>query len=441
VDKEDTDEVGPTYDTIEENELDPDIYDINVPAWDNLASPLHLAILHGHLETVEELVTSFGADVLLPIKITNDYDKRPKGAIMTLVLVLSLPLEKAREMSKTLLRLGASPAQADMSHQTALQYIAQSDYNELLDIYQEHDGPGMRRAINHLTAMGAAWYSSSFDFASALVNALCAKNQVGAKKLLELGAKPSHDLADWLKAVKSQFPDALLYGREERFAKTHHKQPIVYAIENDLPIAAIDLLQRGADPNTMHQRRHDRDETLLDSTNRYLQELRNCLKKEASSWYPTYGLPDPVIFEQDDSSYFTEFKEGTYKLFSARAQLEEAKENNKKVEEKEAEIAKSSEDKPGEAERREAITEMIEKYELLKAELLSRDAKTWDELHPGETQGPEPEGYRNRTNYMKKPSAKLFKVEFFSSLSGLSDIANEGYVKLYVPEIICFRNI
>ncbi|KAJ5979696.1 hypothetical protein N7481_006994 [Penicillium waksmanii] len=432
VDKDETDEVGLTYNTIEENGLDPDIYDLNVAAWDNLASPLHLAILHGHVETVEELVTSFGADVLLPIKITSEYDKRPRGAIMTLVLVLSLPLDKAREMSKTLLKLGASPAQADMYHQTALQYIAQSDYNDLLDIYQEHDGPGMQRAISHLSVHGTYYSVPNSTFASALVNALCAKNQVGAKKLLELGAKPSNDLADWLQAVKSQVPDAVRYGREASLAEAQPKQPIVYAIQNDLAMVAIDLLKRGVDPNTMQKQRYDREETLLDCTNRYLKELQDSLKKEDPSWHRTYGVPDPVILAQHDRSYFTEFDEGSYKMFAARGQLEKAKENNKKAEQKEAEDkAKSSEDKPGEAERRAAIIGMIDQYELLKSELLSRDAKTWEELHPGETREPEPENHRNWRNHTKKPSAKAFKIKFFSSLSGLSDIAHEGYVKLF----------
>lgn len=437
VEKDSTDEVGPTYDIIEENALDPDIYDINVTAWDNLASPLHLAILHGHVETVRELVTSFGADVLLPVKITSDYEKRPKGAIMTLVLVLSLPLDKAREMSQTLLELGASPAQADMFRQTALQYIAQSEYNDLLNIYQEHDGPGMQRAMSHLSVQDNCWYSSTYTVASALANALCAQNETGANKLLELGAKPTNDLADCLKAMKSQMPDAMRYGREEMFVKSQPSQPIVDAIQNDLPMVAINLLQRGVDPNTIGVRSHNRDETLLDCTNRYLTELHESLKKADPPWHYSCGVPDPVIFEQDDPCYLVEFEEGTYRRFAARGQLEKAKENNKKAEQQEAECkVESPEDKPGEAERREAITEMIEKYELLKADLLSRDAKTWDELHPVETQAPEREPRRNRRNHTRKPSAKPFKIEFFSSLSGISDIAHEGYVKLYAPKAI-----
>ena len=428
VDKEGTDDIAPTYDTIDENDLDPDIYDINVTAWDNLASPLHLAILHGHVDTVKELVTSFGADVLMPIKITDDYSKRPKAAILTLVLVLSLPLDKAREMSQTLLKLGASPAQADTSHCTAIHYIAQSDYSELLDIYQEHDGPAMQRAINHLLVQGM-WYNESNTFCSALVNALCAKNPAGAKKLLDFGAKPTIELRECLKALKSQMPYAFRYGGEEKLADHKLKQPIIFAIENDLPMMAIDLLQRGVDPNTEFELRREFRETVLDCTKRYLKDLEGSIKETEPTIHRLYGVPDPVIFEQDDDSYLAPFQEGTYKMVSAKGQLKQAKASTKKHEDHEQQQRQqASKEQPGAAEKREAIAKLIKDYELLKAELLSRGAKTWEELHPGEFQEPAPH-YNTRRNQQKEKPKKPFKIEFFSS-PDLSDLVRGGYEQL-----------
>ncbi|MCJ1397484.1 hypothetical protein MMC11_000677 [Xylographa trunciseda] len=67
---------------------DPDVYDVNVLAWDSPVSPLHLAILEGHISVIELLISKFGADVLLPpVKILYRYMKQPNAAILTLVLV------------------------------------------------------------------------------------------------------------------------------------------------------------------------------------------------------------------------------------------------------------------------------------------------------------------------------------------------------------------
>jgi Ankyrin repeat len=40
-----------------DNEDKPDVYDVNVLAWDYPVSPLHLAIMGGHLDVIELLVS------------------------------------------------------------------------------------------------------------------------------------------------------------------------------------------------------------------------------------------------------------------------------------------------------------------------------------------------------------------------------------------------
>jgi Ankyrin repeats (3 copies)/Ankyrin repeat len=73
-----------TPDTDNENEAD--VYDVNVLAWDYPVSPLHLAVMGGHLDVIELLVSIFGADVLLPVKLLDSYNHTPGTAILTLVL-------------------------------------------------------------------------------------------------------------------------------------------------------------------------------------------------------------------------------------------------------------------------------------------------------------------------------------------------------------------
>jgi ankyrin repeat protein len=82
----------------DDNDDEPDIYDINVLAWDVPVSALHLAIANGHTEVVKLLVSDFGAD-LAPVKRINEYNKSARTAILPLVLALHLPLGQAQEMT------------------------------------------------------------------------------------------------------------------------------------------------------------------------------------------------------------------------------------------------------------------------------------------------------------------------------------------------------
>lgn len=427
VDKDDTDEVVPTHDAIEENDSQPDIYDINAIAWDSLASPLHFAILHGHVEAVKALVTSFGADVRMPIKITSEYSKNPQGAILNLVLALSLPLDKAKEMSRTLLELGASPAQADVARFTPLHYLAQSEYIELLSVYLEHDEPAVRRAINHLAVSGGAYFSPGNLFCSALVNALGAINPSAAKRLLELGAKPAFERGDFVKALKSQMPDALRFNTADNVLGSDTKQPILIAVDQDLPVVAMNLLDRGVDPNTeIHPRWGGRGQTVLDRVRAVLEDLRRFLSNQTTR-RRQHWQPKPVEFLLDDDTYLADFQEGTYKRFIAKAQLAAAKKTTKEAEDRDK-CEEARAEKTGMAEKKKAIGELIRDYEILESKLLDAKAKTFEELHLDVSQNARvPQNQRTRKNDTKEP----FKINFSFRTPELTDVSREGYLQLY----------
>jgi len=93
------------------DDSEPDVYDVNVVAWDTPVSPLHLAILGGHTEVIKILVGTFGAEVLLPITVVDMYSRNPKHAIMTLVLAAQLSGSTSLDVTKELISLGASSAQ------------------------------------------------------------------------------------------------------------------------------------------------------------------------------------------------------------------------------------------------------------------------------------------------------------------------------------------
>lgn len=128
-------------------------------------SPLHHAIIGGHEEVVQALVSGFGADVLLPIKTYRQGGHRKSGtdAILNLVLALKLKdIKKKAEMAATLLKLGASSVQANSFHKTsALHYVMLAGCTEVLDKMFELDGPGAMSVINNIGNGPGSQYGTS----------------------------------------------------------------------------------------------------------------------------------------------------------------------------------------------------------------------------------------------------------------------------------------
>lgn len=117
----------------EPEDLDkPDVYNVDVLAWDLPVSALHLAILGGHVDVIETLCSSYGADVSLPIKIMNPHNRGPRAVIMTLTLAQLMGAKQPEAVTKSLLQLGASSAQADMKQISALQYSVYRNNLEVL---------------------------------------------------------------------------------------------------------------------------------------------------------------------------------------------------------------------------------------------------------------------------------------------------------------------
>ncbi|OQE46390.1 hypothetical protein PENCOP_c001G08769 [Penicillium coprophilum] len=416
-----------TYDTLEENELEPDVYDINVVAWDSRTAPLHLAILHGHTEAVRELVTSFGADILMPVKILNEHHKKPFAAILNLVLIHALPFEKAKEMSQTLLDLGASPAQADLKQKTPLYYLAHSNKFDILDIYMQHDEPAVKRAINHLAVQGSHWTP---DFSSVLMAALTAKNAPAAIKLLNTGASPEIDLGDLVKAITEYRGTQTYYGNIEEDAQSSVKQPIILAIQNDLPLVAIDLLNRGVNPNSptnqLKARYRDKGQTVLDVMRQTLKTLREFLVERKDQNYH-HSIVTPL--DPNDETYLSEFQSGSYKRFTAKDLLRNVRKANREAEKEASDRQNDPADPPGLVEKKAFIAELIRDYEKLEFILLQKDAKTWDELYPPQKVpvNPPAQFYTEKTQQATKP----WEIKFKFNVPATTDNVRDGYLQLF----------
>ena len=410
-------------------EMDPDIYDINVVSWDSSTSALHLAILNGQVDVVEELVSSFGADVLLPIKLL-DSNNAPKAAILTLVLALQLPLEKAKAMTQKLLQLGASPAQADLNRNTPLHYLAVSKYDELLNSYTYHDEPAVKRAINHLAFNGSGWDPQPY---SAFIAAVSAKNVIGAIKMLDAGANPSLEFSHVIKSAKAAFTQIEENSSEENQNMFRHRisQPVILAVDKELPDLAIDLIaSRGVDPNTLtgdgyfvvddeDMRETIKGESLLDCVQRKIKQLR-AYKGERVNSTP----PRPL--DADDNVYLSGIADGTYAMWYAKQQLKEARQQYESVLKEHKSIVDQAKSCKGVDEKSAAINELAEKFEKLETVLRDNGAKKFAELYP-DIEGPQQDEDEEDEEDTRKDR---FKVKFTFGVPDLTDLKREGYLQL-----------
>ncbi|AEO54003.1 hypothetical protein MYCTH_2106779 [Thermothelomyces thermophilus ATCC 42464] len=270
----------------DDNKDEPDFYDINVTAWDTPCSALHLAVVNGHMHVVRALVQEYGADVLLPVK----FDE--KDALLTLVLALALPVEKAKEMT----RLWSASGPLQLKRPTA---------------------------INHLG------FSNGWSCDSPLQAAVRNGNLGLVVKLLDQGAAPQIDFEKWLKSAKqsSTMTNQLrtLPDKEMTF-KRMVEQPLMLALKSSRPDMAIELLERGADPNVILK---DMQYYLskgfggpgvdgrcpLDLVDHCLQTLRKYQKESARvSTRPT--LPEGI------DAYLNQFEEGTYQHWVVSGDIE-----------------------------------------------------------------------------------------------------------------------
>jgi hypothetical protein len=383
---------------------------------------------------VEELVSSFGADLLLPIKLLNDYNKSPRAAILPLVLSLRLPPAKAVAMTETLLRLGATPAQADLSGKTPLHYFAASSRTELLDTLLQHDEPGVKRAINHL-ALGGHLYSPSVE--TALTAALKTKNVVQVIKLIEAGAATTVQFSEFLKAYKQKWGDESQHYNRNVTEQSFHqnfRQPIITAVETEQPMLAIHMLNKGVDANTLtsggylvkdnllSQSYYNRPQSLFDVVEEKIQDLRKYSGEKDD-------IRAPIPLEDDDQFYLGHYKEGTYQMFVAKEYLRHARERFKVDQEKHLEALKKDAPRKQLAEKKKAVVEaLIHDFEALKAALLAKGAKPFKELYPDIeiVQHNEPQRYQPAD-----PRGKPFKIQFnLADVEDLTGGKKEEYMKL-----------
>ncbi len=363
-------------------------------------------------------------------------DKEPTNAILTLALALSLPLEKAKGMAKLLLKLGASSSQADLHGCTAFhRYVARAEA-EMIGTLWELDKTGVKAALNHLTMSPQHWNAQAV---SPLQTAIGNNDTILVMRLLEARADAQIDFEAWLKAAKfSSKLEGRLSSYEENMKLYHSgvEQPLIVALRRcPDPQIAYQLLQAGADPNSMppesHQmlanklyRSYAGGDTALDLVRRQLEALRKYTDEEFTSVKPQ--LPERM------GEYLEQFQNGTYRHWLVSNDIKsrhEVYENAMKT--YTAKFQRFSGLK-GVSEKKEAILEAIRQMERVERLVVEKGGKTFKDLHPDFSVAVNntfnQPGYNNPN---KGPLDKTYSLNIeFQNTTDVTDGRKTAYVEL-----------
>ncbi|KAL8773347.1 MAG: hypothetical protein Q9209_001741 [Squamulea sp. 1 TL-2023] len=366
---------------------EPDVYDVNVFSWDTPVSPLHLAIIGGHVGVIKTLISTFGADALLPIKVVNEYNRSPKHAIMTLVLAARLSGPTALQVTNGLLRLGASSAQADNERVSAFHYLAAKQKVELLKACVQTDGAAAKSALNHLVVENT-YYRPKAD--TPLTTAIKTGNSELVELLLEMGAKPIISLDDYTSASTAVGRQLGYFPRNQDLAKLwkeNVKQPILLAVNHDMPEIVMKLLEAGADMNTIDKDAYESIAAFEDNNRHYLHghSLYDAVTSKLEEIEQTIEykleLAQPITL-QDETFYLKGTKADSYAQWFLTRSVEAAMNTVVDWEECRAKKMDEYSSQAGKSQRLEILKALRARLVDVQNQLRRQGAKTLEELHP-----------------------------------------------------------
>ncbi|KAK2004117.1 ankyrin [Colletotrichum falcatum] len=416
---------------LDESTDEPDFYQIDVLAWDVPCSPLHLAISEGHEDTVKVLC-DYGSDALLPVKFL-DSRKQPMAAILTLVLALSLPIEKAKSMAVLLMKLGASSSQADMDGCTAFHRYVQNGNREMIDTLWENDKVGLKTALNHMVFANDWWSPVAI---APIHTAIENGDSILVLKLLEAGANPQIEFDTWLKAAKFSKASGRLGSYEENKSQFNRctEQPLIVAIRScSEPEVALSLVEKGADPNTLtkesylaieneHMRSYSRCQTALDLVQNQLKGLR--MYKGENFFQSKPELPSGM------DEFLQKYEEGSYQHWQVSENIHWRKISHKRQRDDYEKAEKEHNERKGTIEKMEAIKGLIKSLEKLEEAIIAKGGKTSQDLHPDIKFSGVDFPENSHTSEMKKVDDYNY-VFSFRGVTDVTEARKSAYLELF----------
>lgn len=391
------------------------------------------------------LAGRFGADVLLPIKLVNEYNKQPRAAIMTLVLAAQLSDPDDVAVTKTLCSLGASVVQADLDGNTPLSFAIAQRRVQILKVFFEEDPSAAKVALSHL-ALSGGYYNPSAR--SPLTAALSTGDDVLVQKILDLGAKPTIPVEDFIPAYINKYgdvpylfpggPGAKATKAREVFGE-HVIQPVVQAIQDGMPKSALRILEAGADANTLSQSgnmllmKHEGPigiwgheapgETLLDLVNEKIKSLDEADK--------IHILEEPITLK-DDAEYMGNAVPGSYEHWFLSRELELAKRIVEDLRTAREEAIKPLHDEMG-ADEQEKFRILKLDFEVLRERIERAGGQMFQKLHPDIV-------VRKQTQELtRQPKEMSLKLKITFQLPDIgSEEKQKAYIKLSVCDLVLF---
>jgi len=387
--KRSEEEEGLVEGAIDDGDDQDDIYDINVIDWDYQMTPLHHAIVRGHCNAVELLVSDFGADPLMPMKIFGvgfcGGPKIPRAAVLVLALVFLLPHEKQAEMAATLLRVGARTSQADsFSKATGLLNAVTHGAIPVLEEMFELDSPGARSVLNKVSTYNSP--EATTPLTAALKGAGTSKSLDIANYLLDKGAAGYIRFDDFHRCLRRRYGSSYRGNNDDHSYKAL-KQIIEIAIECEYTCALIPrLIKAGADPSAIASSTLNRfgftgsslvsGETVLDQLRKKIQAYRNSLdaKPEAAV----------TVWKEEllPTSFLDSFPEGSWERFTAEFAWKRENQARNLRSANSGQFVGIGMDRVAKAKQREEFEKLLRLFEETEKVLLEAGAKTFEELHP-----------------------------------------------------------
>ena len=412
----------------DEEALGPDIYEVNVVAWDAPVSPLHLAILGAHVEVIKTLIGKFGADALLPVKLIHEYSRDPKAAIMTLVLAARLPAPDASKVSRTLLSFGASPAQGDMHGISVIHYVTAMEKIEVLKECFDANKSATEAALSNAIVENSYWHPNA---STPLTTSIKIPNPILASMLLGLGVKPSIGVDEFVPAynLATEKHGNRNFNMEvsEVFAQ-NVTQPIILAIHQDVPTIVQQLLDHGVDANTIDEasqraifnyhadgRGTITEGSLLDLVNARIDSLGLSLKSNAA-------VPDPIDLE-DEEVYMRGTTQNSYKRWYFLKEIQGMKKITNDWRQETLKQVEQDTKRRGLKEKRNAIINLRTEFELLRERLLKQGALTLKQLYPDIP-------YKNAETSPHRPPNRRWRPKVDFRVHNLTETMRENYLQL-----------